>query len=498
MSEINKFILEEYNRFIKTDQNGIKYAIKDEIREFKISNIEKEIIKLVFLSNNIDLRDRKITKDDRPSKVSDYEYKSTLGFEELDEPVHAQIEYEGNQKVFENFEKLDDFLINEFIPENVQIKVNKNGNYKGELSKDGVKNRYPSIQWNKIQKLKLSEAENEYVLKKLRDEGIRIGGYAQGIDEDFENYDYVSTFSNKKYPEPLNKFELQRKFIEYKEEKDEKKKAELREELILRNARLVPWIAWNIAKYYNMELQEVEQMGFEGLIYAVEKYDPYYGCVFSTYASECIRGFIFRSISNQLGISYNPNIDNLGLFKRALYIVEKNWGREFDGNEKMLDEIVKLMNEFIDDKHSISYLEKFKNKIRMLYPESIEKIKEKTSLDDENEEDFYSDIESNITYSEKAEDNLIRKNIDDILKTLTEREQKILTMRFGLDGGNPKTLEDVGRKFDVSRERIKQIEAKALRKLRHPSRSKTIKGIYDYMNGTGTDYIYNRDVNKKI
>ena len=269
----------------------------------------------------------------------------------------------------------------------------------------------------------------------------------------------------KKYLKEIGKTPL----LKFEEEVDLAKKYEkndlkAKERLIKSNLRLVV----SIAKKYlgrRLSLLDLIQEGNKGLIRGVEKYDWRRGYKFSTYATWWIRQAITRAIADQSRTIRIPvhMVDQINRFYKTQRRLTQKMGRE-----PKKKEIAREMEIAVEDVENLMKISQ--------QPKSLS-----TPIGDDKEttlEQFIADQQQPSLY-DKVSRELLKDALNKVLETLSPREKKVLIMRFGLDDSKPRTLEEVGKEFNVTRERIRQIEAKAIRKLKHPTRARRLKDFLE-------------------
>ncbi len=316
---------------------------------------------------------------------------------------------------------------------------------------DGISIEDPVRMYLKeIGKVPLLTAEEEIELAQKMEDGVKAAEKIAELKKTLEDC------SEEEKAEINKQIEEQQEIADIGE--DSKKK------LAEANLRLVV----SIAKRYvgrGMLFLDLIQEGNLGLIKAVEKFDYRKGYKFSTYATWWIRQAITRAIADQARTIRIPvhMVETINKLIRVSRQLLQELGRE-----PTPEEIAEEMNMPVD-------------RVREILKISQEPVSLETPIGEEEDShlgDFIQDDNVPVP-SDAAAFTLLKEQLVEVLGTLTEREQKVLRLRFGLDDGRARTLEEVGKEFNVTRERIRQIEAKALRKLRHPSRSRKLKDYLD-------------------
>lgn len=317
---------------------------------------------------------------------------------------------------------------------------------------DGISIEDPVRMYLKeIGKVPLLSAEDEIALAQKMEDGVRAADVLGVLKEELSESE-----------DDAAKAELEQRIAEQEEivwEGEEAKK-----KLAEANLRLVV----SIAKRYvgrGMLFLDLIQEGNLGLIKAVEKFDYRKGYKFSTYATWWIRQAITRAIADQARTIRIPvhMVETINKLIRVSRQLLQELGRE-----PTPEEISKELNMPED-------------RVREILKISQEPVSLETPIGEEEDShlgDFIQDDNVPVP-ADAAAFSLLKEQLTEVLGTLTEREQKVLKLRFGLEDGRARTLEEVGKEFNVTRERIRQIEAKALRKLRHPSRSRKLKDYLD-------------------
>ena len=369
-----------------------------------------------------------------------------------------------DEKVLTLEDKLDRLLASAKKKKNVLDQKEILDMFAGEeLSSEKLDYIYDFLESEKIDVMRMSmdeESDSELFFDEDPEEEVDVEHIDLSVPDGIGLDDPIRMYLKEIGKVPLLSTEEEIELAKRIELGDEEAKRTLAES----NLRLVV----SIAKRYmgrGMQFLDLIQEGNLGLIKAVEKFEYKKGYKFSTYATWWIRQAITRAIADQARTIRIPvhMVETINRLIRTQRQLVQTLGRE-----PSPEEVAASMEIPVE-------------RVREVMKISMDPVSLETPIGEEEDShlgDFIQD-EQVMVPADAATYTLLREQLTEVLETLTEREQKVLRLRFGLDDGRPRTLEEVGRDFNVTRERIRQIEAKALRKLRHPSRSRKLKDYLD-------------------
>ncbi len=349
-----------------------------------------------------------------------------------------------------NVEEIEQKLLQQ-MKDNHQKSISEDRLYSNLVSK------YEDIDAESVEKIKQFLISNGMTITDRTDVAIDDKDFQDIISQVNVNDSvkiYLKEIGNIPLLTPEEERELGRQIVE---ENSEYARNKLRES----NLRLVVSIAKHYQNKYNMPFLDLIQEGNVGLMKAVDKFDYTKGWKFSTYGTWWIRQSITRAISDHARLIRTPvhMVETMVKHSRAVRELLQELGRD-----PTVEEIADKMGITVDKVIEIQRISQD--------PISLE------SKMGHEEDSKIGDIipdENALSPQDIAQQNMLKEQLMSILETLTPREQKVIRLRYGLDDAHPRTLEEVGREFSVTRERIRQIEAKALRKLRHPSKLKRLR-----------------------
>ncbi len=454
----NEKVLELLRKAVET-----KTITYEEINRELKDTLEKDEIKL--LVDGIIEQGIEITEETKINKKTEASVKKKKKIEELDKneigvkksKPTKKVSKKEKEEVDESTVKKSEELKQESKPSSAKVKKTKGERKKIEAS-------LPEEEEEE------EEEDNEEIVKELYSEFEKFNPdeVEKVTDEELVSEDLFNTIGDMKVDEPIKMYLREIGQIPLLNHEDELKYAKLAyvkdqfaiDQLIEANLRLVVSIA---KKHTNrgLKLLDLIQEGNIGLMKAVEKFEYIKGYKFSTYATWWIRQAITRAIADQGRTIRIPvhMIETINKIKKEARIYLQETGKD-------------VTPEILAERLSMEVA-----KVKAIQEMNQDPISLQTAVGSEEDSELGDFVEDNKALNPYEQTNrvLLREQLDDVLKSLSDREEKVLRFRYGLDDGSPKTLEEVGKLFKVTRERIRQIEVKALRKLKHPSRRKRLE-----------------------
>ena len=361
-----------------------------------------------------------------------------------------------NQIAFKDFKRLFSFLSRQEQYLVVDVLIANNIDF---ITDDGKKFDY---------------ASGTFSSEDADDEDLELDvDLAEDVDDDFEILYDEELFKDKSIPK--SNFVASYKDIKQSNEilctLIQQGNEQAKQDLCIKNRTLVDKYAWAYGKKYltRLSFDDLEQSGMIGLIKAAERFEIKKGYAFTTYATYWIRQSVVRDI-----------YDTGFIIRLPVHMMEKvnkiaNLESKYIGQGMDLDQCISTIA------RELEMPEEYVEYCMLLKANYLSTSSLNTPVGEEENTELleFVPIEDEMSVEDIVMMRNLRESINEVLQTLTDREQKVLRLRFGMDDGRTRTLEEVGREFNVTRERIRQIEAKALRKLRHPSRSRKLKAYLE-------------------
>ena len=413
-----------------------KYVLEEDIYKLKLNTEEEKEFRKILADKDI----RIFTRDEksRSPLVRDLNYGEleSVNYGHTDKPRFSEIEYKDGEVISEDFEELDFRIETELIPNALHTVVRSGRGY-----------AINTISLNAITRMRLSDEEVKHVLEYLKELDIVVRGTSHDLD-DLDNYESVATYHYSHLPKALTSEENDALIRQYKATKDH----QILNKIIEGNMRLVIPIAARVFKKNRLvQMDDLVAAGYEKLKTIIDNFDVSLGYSFSTYATPCLEGYMKQEIRENYVFSASIG-ELLNRYRKAKEALDKQMPNYTDSDiAEILDVPISTIDELKKaDQASQENLEYANNII--------------SSADDVEKEAFYS---------------LLRETLEECMSTLDERTQLVLKLRFGLDGSEPMTLEQAGKVMGVTGARVRQIELRGLRKLRHPSRSRLLNSYIE-------------------